>query len=126
MVEIKARSNFILSQSRSDGTGYVTVAGERRATAASAESWPRLPSGKKKLLAVHRWIAEATRQQPPGRDYQASHICGNSRCILAAHLRWQKRHTNNVLDGRFHSARNTGIVRYSRLPWGVSESYKST
>ena len=122
--EIKAHSSFVLSQSRSDGKGYISVAGERRETAASAESWPRTPSGRKKLVYLHRWIVLATRQQPPGRDYEASHICGNSRCILAAHLRWQRRHTNNVLDRRFHSARNDGIVRYSKLPWGVSESYK--
>ena len=124
--EIKGHSSFVLSQSRSDGKGYISVAGERRETAASAESWPRTPSGRKKLVYLHRWIVLATRQQPPGRDYEASHICGNSRCILAAHLRWQRRHTNNVLDRRFHSARNDGIVRYSKLPWGVSESYKST
>ena len=125
--EIKAHSSFVLSQSRSDSAGYVTVAGERRETAASAKSWPRTPSGRtKKLVALHRWITAATRQQPPGRDYQASHICGNSRCILAAHLRWQRRHTNKVLDGRFHSERNEGTTRYSRLRWGVSESYKLT
>ena len=118
-------SSFVLSQSRSDGKGYISVAGERRATAASAETWPRTPSGRtKKLVNLHRWILLATRQQPPGRDYEASHVCGNSRCILAAHLRWQRRHTNNVLDRRFHSDTYTGTVRYSRLTWGVSESYK--
>ena len=119
-------SSFVLSQSRSDGKGYISVAGERRATAASAETWPRTPSGRKKLVDLHRWLVLATRQQPPGRDYEASHICGNSRCILAAHLRWQRRHTNNVVDRRFHTDQNEGVVRYSRLSWGVSESYKST
>ena len=118
-------SSFVLSQSRSDGKGYISVAGQRRETAASAKSWPRTPSGRtKKLVNLHRWILLATRQQPPGRDYEASHVCGNSRCILAAHLRWQRRHTNNVLDRRFHSDTYTGTVRYSRLTWGVSESYK--
>ena len=120
-------SSFVLSQSRSDGKGYISVAGERRATAASAKTWPRTPSGRtKKLVALHRWITAATRQQPRGRDFEASHVCGNSRCILAAHLRWQRRHTNNVLDGDFHSERNEGTTRYSRLRWGVSESYKLT
>ena len=120
-------SSFVLSQSRSDGKGYISVAGQRRETAASAKSWPRTPSGRtKKLVALHRWITAATRQQPRGRDFEASHVCGNSRCILAAHLRWQRRHTNNVLDRRFHSDTYTGTVRYSRLTWGVSESYKST
>ena len=124
--EIKGHSSFVLSQSRSDGKGYISVAGERRETAASAESWPRTPSGRKKLVDLHRWLVLATRQQPRGRDFEASHVCGNSRCILAAHLRWQRRHTNKVLDGRFHSERNEGTTRYSRLRWGVSESYKST
>ena len=77
------------------------------------------------LASTHSFVL-ATRQQPPGRDFEASHVCGNSRCILAAHLRWQRRHTNKVLDGRFHSERNEGTTRYSRLRWGVSESYKST
>ena len=31
---------------------------------------------------------------------------------------------NKVLDGDFHSERNEGTTRYSRLRWGVSESYK--
>ena len=57
-------SSFVLSQSRSDGKGYISVAGERRATAASAKTWPRTPSGRtKKLVALHRWITAATRQQ---------------------------------------------------------------
>ena len=89
-----------------------------------ADFW-ELQGGSRPSAARAR-ITAATRQQPPGRDYQASHICGNSRCILAAHLRWQRRHTNNVLDGDFHSERNEGTTRYSRLRWGVSESYKLT
>ena len=57
--EIKAHSSFVLSQSRSDGKGYISVAGQRRETAASAKSWPRTPSGRtKKLVNLHRWIVQ--------------------------------------------------------------------
>ena len=38
--------------------------------------------------------------------------------------RFSKDPTVFFIDGDFHSERNEGTTRYSRLRWGVSESYK--
>lgn len=119
-----AECTFVLSQRRREGSGYITVAGEHGGAAAGTDGWPRLPSRRKKLLALHRWILEATRVPPPDSQYEASHICGNSRCVLAAHLRWQLRHTNRVLDRRFHAAKHLGPQRYSRLSWSVTDAWQ--
>lgn len=117
--------SFVLSQRRRPRTqGYVYVCDKREMCKGRRPApWPRLATGRKRLVALHRWILTATRGPPPSKAYVATHVCGNDKCILAAHLRWQKR-LANLEDEDFHrkwnsavGTRSKGRLRYSERSW---------
>ena len=96
--------SFVLSQCRRHNEGYVYVCG-MRSRLRHEPAWPRLPSGRMRLVALHRWILMATQGPPTSKQLVATHICGNDKCVLAAHLRWGTRRENKE-DERFHREHN--------------------
>jgi hypothetical protein len=126
------RTTFVLSQARSGGKGYITVSGKRNPCAGkgvksqrSTDVWPRTrKTNRLRPVSLHRWICVATRGPPPSEDSDATHVCGNERCIAAAHLRWQSQGENRD-DQRFHKmhapltprSQTTSMRRFSRMTW---------
>ena len=96
------------------GSKYVAIA-----PAIRPHGWPpvrdRLVRGK--LVALHAWIATAMATavhgpQPRGSRLQASHICGDERCLAAHHIKYQSK-DENELDKKFHREHNIGSFRVS-------------
>ena len=81
-------------------------------------------------LLIFYWNANNIRKStvfgypPPSEDSDSTHVCGNERCIAAAHLRWQSQGENRD-DQRFHKmhapltprSQTTSMRRFSRMPW---------
>ena len=79
---------------------------------------------KPKLINTHKWIVLATWGPPPrGQGLVCTHVCGNSFCVAAKHLRYQTE-TANHYDSEHHETYNHDQHRVSRLSWGVNEAYK--
>mmetsp|Transcript_23146 Transcript_23146/g.74084 ORF Transcript_23146/g.74084 Transcript_23146/m.74084 type:complete len:86 (-) Transcript_23146:209-466(-) len=64
-------------------------------------TWPRTGSGRLRIVRLHRWICAAVHGPPSSKDLEATHICGNSQCICASHIRWQPK-PENCEDRMFH------------------------
>ena len=124
-----ARCSFVLSQKRSGGQQYVSVIGKRAHIGAkgvkkerSTVPWPRtLAMDRQRPIALHRWITVVLRGHPPSIDHQATHICGNDRCIAGSHLHWQLQ-ADNLRDESFHhhhspSTKEPSTRHFSRLSW---------
>lgn len=125
-------STFVLSQRRSRGELYTSVCGKRTHNSAkrvpkvrSQQPWPRTHrTDRLRPVALHRWITVSVRGPPPSSEHEASHICGNERCIASAHLQWQHRRENKK-DCGFHSvhlpltpaSEPTVTRRFSRTAW---------
>lgn len=125
-------SSFVLSQQRSKNELYITVSGKRAHHSGkgvkkqrSTVPWPRTRSTDRlRPVSLHRWITFSTRGPPPSQESEASHICGNQRCIAAGHLQWQSR-AENLTDRTFHLKHPPTSVRtrhapkrhYSRIEW---------
>ena len=119
---------FVLSQSRSDGAAYISVSGRRSVRARgmkkvrSTQPWPRIPATDKlRPVSLHRWITMIVYGDPTSDDQQATHTCGNDRCVAGAHLRWQTEAANTE-DMAFHGEHPPvhtvqGTRRFSRMAW---------
>ena len=128
-------TSFVLSQRRSGGVMYVTVAGKRSCGCSkgvkkerSTVPWPRTrKTDRLRPVCLHRWLCMYMRGPPPSSDAQASHVCGNDACIAGCHLHWQTK-ADNLEDRSFHCAQlplsprlpRTAAVacrRFSRREW---------
>ena len=128
-VDKSAKSAFVLSQKRSNGKKYITVAGKREYPDGkgfkkrSTQQWPRTRNDRLRPVSLHRWIAFAMHGAPPSASYDAAHVCGNDACIAGAHLQWQK-HSLNMKDVVFHKELQPVYTlrttrHYARLPYGA-------
>ena len=100
--------------------GYPSIYRKGSNTWPTREDRPRNP----KLINPHKWIALATWGPPPrGKGLVVTHVCGNSFCVAAKHLRYQTE-TANHYDSEHHETYNHNQHHVSRLSWGVNEAYK--
>ena len=59
-------------------------------------------NGKKKIAS--RYVCELAHGEPPTRQHEAAHSCGNSKCVNPKHLRWAT-HTENEADKLVHGTK---------------------
>ena len=119
--------SWIISQKRMPTKEYTSVIGRRDydlnsgQRKRSAQAWPRTDKDKKRPIALHQWIATCVWGAAPSFDHDAAHVCGNSRCIAAAHIRWQISPKNRGKERAHHKTFNrvhrTRAVRYSIQEW---------
>lgn len=60
---------------------------------------------KRKAITAHRWMCEFTHGKPPTPQHQASHSCGNRRCVNPQHISWKTRSANQR-DRKVHGTNN--------------------
>ena len=101
----------------------------------ASKVWPRRKDCKHKYVPkrLNQLIAEAVWGKPPSKYKMTStHICGDTSCILASHIRWQDEDAN-ALDRVHHKrynvvptvrTRTSRLHRVSRLSWRVKEGWK--
>lgn len=126
------KSDWVLSTSRVAGHEYTYVAGRADCVRAgmwrtrSVQDWPRLlhtPRRQKRLIYLHAWIAACVWGLPPSERHEASHICGNARCLHSTHIRWQVP-LDNTSDRHHHAPQRileanpeTTPARTSKRAW---------
>ena len=124
------KTSFVMRRKSMTRCPYMIVIGMRTAKgedpalvkrSPSPHGWPRLRSGRPRPIRLHRWICATVYGAASGDKCEATHLCGNSACIAAAHLRWQSRR-DNMLDQTFHldhPPRQTraGMRRFARQSW---------
>ena len=124
------RSKWVLSTRQVSGQEYTYTSGHAVGvhagvkTPRSTQDWPRLPRrqrGQKRAVYLHAWIAVSAWGPPPSDRHEASHICGNPRCLLSTHIRWQLPLENSGSDRQHHKLRSglegTPLARYSKRAW---------
>jgi len=128
-VERLRRKWAISTRSRS-GAEYTILNGKTDGVgpgvknARSKQAWPRTGRGRwtrKSTIYLHRWIAAYVWGPAGAEACHATHICGNARCLLAAHIRWQLGKENVDLDTKFHRLHNrvqrANSARFARKGW---------
>ena len=106
----KAAGSFVVwkSKERYGKRSYIRVQGRRTHPPSGMKktrkdlTWPRTGSGRLRIVRLHRWICAAVHGPPPSKEHEATHICGNSECICASHIRWQPKPENRE-DVIFHA-----------------------
>lgn len=103
----KAAGSFVVWKSKHGKCYYICVQGRRTHPPSGMKktrkdlTWPRTGSGRLRIVRLHRWICAAVHGPPSSKDLEATHICGNSQCIRASHIRWQPK-PENCEDRMFH------------------------
>ena len=90
--------------------------------------WPRCKKRRSEptIVNVHSWVAASVwGERSNASKMQATHICGNDKCVAACHIRYQSADANRA-DHKFHSVRNGPhtSMSVSRLSWSVNEGTK--
>ena len=117
---------WIITQKRLRGEEYTSVIGKRDYGLRSGQRkrsphmWPRTRKDKKRPIALHRWIATCVWGSAPTKKHDAAHICGNARCIAAAHIRWQLP-IKNQRDERIHHHTHNHISKTSAKRFALDE-----
>ena len=127
---------WVISTRLKRGEEYTIVTGRAdrvRAgtkTTQSKQEWPRQARlshtqrrCRKRPVSLHAWIAVCVWGLPPSERHEASHICGNARCLHSSHIRWQLP-LDNTSDRHHHGAQRTldvtpetTLARSSKRAW---------
>jgi len=60
-----------------------------------------------KFWSFHRYVCQLTHGDPPTKEHEAAHTCGNSLCVNKRHIVW-KTHSENLADRVLHGTAPIG------------------
>ena len=95
---------IVLCEDTLNSEGYYTLGGSSYPSIyhKTSQTWPRRLHRKslRKLVCLHEWIAASVWGPKPNQHtFHATHVCGNSQCVAAKHIRYQ------TINGQCESCR---------------------